>query len=250
MNFKTLLIILCLFGGQLMNAQVIDIQEPANLQWYGNDNFQFQTIENQDLSVIINKFPWESFTLDLGEIDIYEYPKVTIELSSNSTFPLRVDLYDTAHEYPITQSIEIADERMFLTYDYSQSFNQVIDKNNSLYLLFYAAPGESFAGEIQIHSLQFEALSTDIEEVTEKTEDYVLRAFPNPTRDIFHVDLPLQSLQYINLYHTTGQVLFTQDISQNAGDRINIEVGFFPAGNYILQLEGESISYTQQVAIE
>lgn len=233
-----------------MYAQTIDIQEVASLQWYGNDNFQFTPLEGQALEVSINKFPWESFTLDLGEIDIYQYPKLTIELSANNILPLRVDLYDTTNEFPLTQNIEVADERMFLTYDYSQSFDQVIDKNNSLYLLFYAAPGESFAGEIQIHSLQFEALSTDIEEVTEKTEDYVLRAFPNPTRDIFHVDLPLQPLQYINLYNTTGQVLFTQDISQNAGDRINIEVGFFPAGNYILQLEGESISYTQQVAIE
>ncbi|MEZ4886796.1 MAG: T9SS type A sorting domain-containing protein [Chitinophagales bacterium] len=241
---------LCLFGIQITNAQIIDIQEVAQLQWYGNDNFQFKTIEDQDLEVSINKFPWESFTLDLGEIDIYQYPKVTVELSANRTLPLRVDLYDTQHEYPLTQNIEVADERMILSYDYSQSFEQTIDKNNSLYLLFYAAPGEKFAGKIQIHSIRFEALSTDIEAVTQTVDDYVLRAFPNPTKDIFFVNLPLKPLQYINLYNTSGQVVFTQDISQSAGDRINIEVGFFPAGNYILQLEGETISYTQQVAIE
>lgn len=233
-----------------MSAQSIDIQEPADLQWYGNDNFQFFPIEGQALEVSINKFPWESFALELGEIDIYQYPKLTIELSTDQPLSLRIDLYDTTSEYPLSQNIEVADERLFLTYDYSQSFDETIDKTQSLYLLFYAAPGENFAGKIQIHSLQFKALSTDIEEVTEKAEDYVLRAFPNPTRDIFHVDLPLQTLQYINLYNTSGQVLFTQDISQNAGNRINIEVGFFPAGNYILQLEGETVSYTQQVVIE
>ncbi|MFK7908183.1 MAG: T9SS type A sorting domain-containing protein, partial [Chitinophagales bacterium] len=194
-------------------------------------------------------FPWESFTLDLGEINIYQYPKVTIELSATQSLPLRIDLYDTQHEYPLTQNIEVANDRTILKYDYSQGFDQ-IDPNKSLYLLFYAAPGEDFAGKIQIHSIHFEALSTDIEEVTETVDDYVLRAFPNPTRDIFHVDLPLKPLQYINLYNTSGQVLFTQDISQDAGNRINIEVGYFPAGNYILQLEGETISYTQQVVIE
>jgi len=249
MNFKTLLVLLCLFGDQIMNAQSIDIQEVATLQWYGNDHFQFETIEEQQLEVNINKFPWESFTLDLGEIDIYQYPKVTIELSSTKSLPLRIDLYDTQYQYPLTQNIEFANERTILQYDYSQGFDQ-IDKNTSLYLLFYADPGEDFAGKIQIHSIHFEALSTDIEEVTETVDDYVLRAFPNPTRDIFHVDLPLKPLQYINLYNTSGQVLFTQDISQDAGNRINIEVGYFPAGNYILQLEGEKISYTQQVVIE
>ncbi|MGB1241038.1 MAG: T9SS type A sorting domain-containing protein [Chitinophagales bacterium] len=249
MNCKTLLILLCLFSNQITKAQVIDIQEVATLQWYGNDHFQFEAIEGQELEVRINKFPWESFTLDLGEIDIYQYPKVTIELSSSESLPLRVDLYDTQYEYPLTQNIEFANERTILKYDYSQGFEE-IDQNSPLYLLFYAAPGENFAGKIQIHSIHFEALSTNIEEVTETVEDYVLRAFPNPTRDVFHVDLPLKSLQYINLYNTSGQVLFTQDISHDAGNRINIEVGYFPAGNYILQLEGEQISYTQQVVIE
>lgn len=240
---------LCLFSSQMGKAQTIDIQEVAKLQWYGNDNFRFEAIEEQALEVSINKHPWESFTLDLGEIDIYAHPKMTIELTSNSEIPLRIDLYDTQNQYPINQNIEVAEERMFLTYDYSQGFEQV-NPSQPLYLLFYAAPGENFSGKIKIHSLQFEAITTNIEEEIKEAEEYVLRAFPNPTKDIFHVDLPLQPLQYINLYNTTGQVLFTQDISQNAGDRIDIEVGFFPAGNYILQLEGESISYTQQVAIQ
>ena len=232
--------------------EAINIQDVAELQWYGNDHFQFSAIEDQALEVSINKFPWESFTLDLGEINIFEYPKVTIELSSNKTLPLRIDLYDTQQEYPLTQSIDFANERLSLTYDYSQAFEQ-IDESKPLYLLFYAAPGENFTGKIQIHSILFEALTTDIEDVdptTEIAKNYTLRAYPNPTKDIFHIDMPLHPMQLLHLYNPAGQAVFSQDVSQNAGDRIDIEVGYFLPGNYILQLEGDGVSYSQQVVIQ
>ncbi len=244
----TLLVLLCLLYSTTAQTQSIDIQKTATLSWYGNDNFQFETIEGEDLQVNINKYPWESFTLDLGEIDIYQYSKLTIELTANKILPFRIDLYDTQNEYSISQNIEIVDERISLTYDFSQGF-ETVDAQKSLYLLFYADPGANFSGTLKIHSLQFDATTTDIE-TTPTEEDYTLRAYPNPTKDLFHVNLPLHPLQYLHLYNTSGQIVFTQEISQNAGDRINIQVDYFPKGHYILQLEGESKSYTQHVIIE
>lgn len=245
----TLLVLLCLSYSTITQAQSIDIQETAPLSWYGNDNFQFETIEGEDLQIHINKYPWESFTLDLEEIDIYQYSKLTIELTADKILPFRIDLYDTQNEYPISQNIEFVDERTYLTYDFSQSF-EIIDSQKSLYLLFYANPGANFSGTLKIHSLQFDATTTDIEANPIVEEDYILKAFPNPTKDVFHVNLPLHPLQYLHLYNTSGQTVFTQEISQNAGDRINIQVDYFPSGQYILQLKGEFKSYTQHVIIE
>jgi len=74
---------------------------------------------------------------------------------------------------------------------------------------------------------------------------------PNPFRSAVNVSFQLQKAEtiHIRLYNQSGQLVKQTLTNANAGiNTVNLaDLGALPAGNYTLELRGESVNYRQQV---
>ena len=74
---------------------------------------------------------------------------------------------------------------------------------------------------------------------------------PNPFRSSVNVSFQLQKAEtiYIRLYSQTGQLVKQTTTKANAGiNTVNLsDLGVLPAGNYTIELRGDTVNYRQQV---
>ena len=81
-------------------------------------------------------------------------------------------------------------------------------------------------------------------DVPEESIGQQTKAYPNPTRDLLHIDNSNLDYHHYQIFNINGKLLRSGKMTQ---EKELIDISALPTGNYVLVLQGEFDSYSQQI---
>ena len=217
--------------------------------WFGNHNFSF--VEQNDLLVVnINKNPWEAFTLSIDNTDLMNNPVVTIEMSTEQSINVRVDISDGVFVSSQSRTIEskVDGNGMFnkISFDFTEVLNDV-NLSQDAFLVFFVNPGQKFNGEVLIKNLKF-STSADESKILNNIQDE-LSVFPSPATSFTNVTIPDGTFDCLNFIDITGKIIAKFDIKNFCGTTHRIDLANFSKGTFMVLLVGETQSLSGKLII-
>ncbi len=217
--------------------------------WFGNHNFSF--VEQNDLLVVnINKNPWEAFTLSIDNTDLMNNPVVTIEMSTEQSINLRVDISDGVFVSSQTRTIQskVDGNGMFnrISFDFTEVLNDV-NLNQDAFLVFFVNPGQKFTGEVLIKNLKFSPSTNDSIILNNNHDE--LSVFPSPASIFTNVTIPDGTFEFLNFIDITGKVIAKFNIKNFCGTTHRFDLVNFSKGTFMVILVGETQSLSGKLII-
>lgn len=83
---------------------------------------------------------------------------------------------------------------------------------------------------------EVKSVEDSIVNVIEVNNLYGIKVYPNPTRGIFYVESDKATIQYINIYNATGQLVRKEELSGVFGARHQLNLNQAAAGLYYLEI--------------
>jgi len=216
--------------------------------WFGNRNFSF--VEKNDLlKVVINKNPWESFTLKIDNTNLMSNPIVNIEVASNQLITLRIDISDGVFMSSQVKTLgcKVEGNGMFynLTYDFSETLNDV-NLSKDAFLVFYVNPGKKFNGEILFKDIKFSS-NSDMQQNLNSKEYFEI--YPSPAKSFTNVIIPDNNFYYLAIMDITGKTIIKIDVTNYNGRTYRVDLVNFVKGNYLVQLVGADLILSTKLII-
>lgn len=113
-------------------------------------------------------------------------------------------------------------------------------------LLTAVSTGESNMSCAGLAEVRFD-LNTTVVSTEEINPSISLQVYPNPSSDFIEVRLPGQQLQSLQVFNSQGQQIIASSPSQ---EQITLDVGRFPPGIYLLQVQSKKGKrYQQKVSV-
>lgn len=218
-------------------------------EWYGNKNFSFSE-KNDLLNVVINKNPWEAFTLNIDNLELMNNPVIEMELSSDQSVTLRVDISDGTFVSSQTSTLQITlvGNGMFdvVTFDFSDVLNDV-NLNENAFLVFYVNPGQKFNGEITFKNIRFFSKSENQQNTVPVSEDLVI--YPSPAKSFTNVIIPDNNFDYLSIMDMSGKMIIKIDVTNYNGTTYRVDLTNLAKGNYLVQLFGDDSTRSTKLII-
>lgn len=214
---------------------------------FANQNFHIT--QHQDEFIIdIAKNPWESFTLAVNSNEILSNPIVNIDIRTNESIALRVDLTDgvfMSNEVGIVKK-EITRTNCFtsVSFDFTNLISN-IDLSGEVYLIFYVNPGECYKGQISIRNFNLTTESSKAPEI--KCSSF--KMFPSPATTFTTIEIPDENFQTLSLIDMNGRTVSTVDISFYKGTAYTLYLHDVPSGYYSVKISGDTNSITEKLIV-
>jgi hypothetical protein len=207
-------------------------RESEQPKWQGNDHFKI-TQDESTVKVRMSKMPWESFSVDIQDLESAE-GFLSFEVKSATDISLRVDGLTTDN----TQ-IELLQEEIS-----AGSFQNVLYSISSSdarinHLIFYVNAGEIFHGELQFKGLTVQPYSE---------EGNIVSVFPNPTVGDVLVQLPHPNFTHLTLFDDHGNVVLSKQPDGARGVKLSLN-GRKP-GLYVLKARSTNELLTTKVILK
>lgn len=237
-------ILLCLATFTFANTETKD--------WYGNQHFDFE-LNEEHLTVNINKNPWESFTMTIDHRQLMMNPVVQLEVASDRDMVLRVDISDgifmSSNKVVIENNVEGNGMFYRLDYDFSDVLSE-IELTDNAYLIFYVDPGKKFNGNIAVKKVNFTTPQVT-EKSSEINEDAIdsFSVYPSPAKDYTNITIPGNGYHTIRLLSDSGKEVLTADVASFAGLTYMLELNTLNRGYYLVQLISDSRVLTEKLIV-
>ena len=247
-RFSLLLGILVLFISPLQaqlktfdkNVEAYEIEG-----WHGNSHYAL--IEGyRELTVSMNKQPWEAFTLDLRQTAAINAPYMRFKIKTTADIRLRIDFHnknfsnleDASRLYVVKGNGGYTEVFYELPQVYTATDpngNEIKDASEETsHILFYINPSQTFAGDLSIKDLYIGSLETDAPNLQPN-----LVVFPNPTNTRLNVDIPEGTFTKMELYDMSGRKLIQKSVQSGQLDQPEfLDVRSLNKGVYLLSLVG------------
>ncbi|MEM7369996.1 MAG: T9SS type A sorting domain-containing protein [Bacteroidota bacterium] len=205
--------------------------------WHANSHFLLQET-GSELDVIMDKGSFEAMSLELGANEAAQDLQLSFTAKTSQRMNLRLDLLINGESISQTQQLDAEPNGQELSFRFQLPSSKTASAPT---LLFYPAPGESFAGMLTLSQLRIKANLRNLKpEVT---------VFPNPGKHRVTIDLNDWEAKQLQLISTTGQVMMQKGITSPAGENIDLDVSHLTPGIYFLQLNGQNQSQSTKLII-
>ncbi|RMG27946.1 MAG: T9SS C-terminal target domain-containing protein, partial [Bacteroidetes bacterium] len=227
--------------------------------WFGNSHYAL-TEGYRELTVSMNKQPWEAFTLALNQIKPLNAPYIRFKVKASANVRLRIDLhdknFDNLEDATRLYMIDANDGYTELVYEFPQIYSTTTAGGSNSpnvsesisHILFYVNPGETFAGELSIKDLMIGSMeSADAPNLQPN-----LVVFPNPTRTRVNVDVPEGGIYtHIELYDMAGRKLMHKGLNPDqTAQPAFLDVRSLNKGIYLLTLQGPTDVRSTRVVVQ
>ena len=221
------------------------------MEWYGNQNFKFSK-DQEELKVLINKNPWESFSLKIDNIELMNNPVLNFQIKTNQDIVLRIDVTDGAfvscENVILSQNITSSEAFSEVSFDFSEVLSD-IDLAGETYLLFYVNPGKKFEGQISILNVELFKGTDPQKPETMVESSSELRIYPSPATDYTFVEIPDGNFSLLKVFDTSGKELISTHVEHFSGSEFKLNLAGITSGYYFVSLVSESNTLTGKVLI-
>lgn len=213
-------------------------------EYYGNDHFQLSE-ENGVLYAQIDKLPFESFTIQVENLQSCKENICSFKFKSSSPIYIKVDLSNGSEVIPTSSktyfNINQSGTRINIDLDFTNFYDN-LSTDDDLYLIFYIQPGLAFTGNVEISDFQYKS----IEGVNTST----LKVYVNENKQRAIIQVPEnENLQQLNVYDLSGRMIKSISDQFNQYSNYNLQLQEFNRGTYILVLQSNSKKYCAKVLI-
>jgi len=188
-------------------------------EWYGNQNFTFSEDQNE-LSISINKKPWESFTLKIDNFELMNNPVVNIQMKVDQDLVLRIDISDgffvSSEINIIEKSIISSDSFVAVNFDFTNVLSD-IDLIQDI----------QFLKEIKL-SNDFIGNDTNFENS--------LNIYPSPATDFAFIEIPEGTFSCLKVYDITAKEVFSIDARNFSASEYKFDLNDLKEGCYVVKL--------------
>lgn len=262
-RFSFLLAFLPVFTCSYVQAQLTTFEDHAGAfdleGWHGNAHYAL--VEGyRELTVSMNKQPWEAFTLDLRQTEALAAPYLRFKVKASDNVRLRIDFHDAnfANLEDASQLYMIPAGNGYteVTYEFPQTYKAVDPGSNEpqnasealSHVLFYVNPGERFAGDLSIKDLHIGSM----EQASAPALQPELVVFPNPTHTRVNVDLPQgKAFSLMELYDMAGRRVMHKSLQLDQLDQpAFLDVRSLDKGIYLLTVAGPHEVRSTRVVVQ
>lgn len=223
------------------------------MEWYGNQNFTFSQ-NQEELNVLINKNPWESFSLKIDNFELMDNPVVNLQVKSDQDVVLRVDITDgnfvSCEKVIFAKCISSSESFSEVCFNFSEVLSD-INLAEETYLLFYVNPGKKFEGQISVKDVELLKDSDNKEpEATMNEMATGLNIYPSPATDYTFVEIPDGGFSLLKVFDATGKEVTSVDVEHFAGNEYKLDLNEMTDGYYIVSLASVNKTLTGKLIIK
>jgi hypothetical protein len=219
-------------------------------QLFGNSHFTFEEID-QEIIVVIEKQPWEGFTLSLDDQDFFKNPVCNLQVKSYEDLILKIELSDGERIYKDNSAMSyqiIGDDKYHdVVFDFSSAVSN-FKVTSKPYLIFYVNPGKTHTGELMIKNIQFSSPENEIISVQVETDPELL-VYPNPATDNLNITIPPNFSGNIIICDIVGREILRSPVQTSNINSAKIDISSLNTGIYLINLKGRNTSVSHHFQV-